>query len=831
MRKILGKIVVIGVFLLIGTGWIPTGDAAEKPESSRAKYGFLLIGDGMGENSIRLFREQFSETAFDQLGEPVATGTNNAEGGVTDSAAAGTALACGVKTLNGAIGVDASGKPVQSLARLLQRRGVKIGIISTVGINDATPGTHYGNRLSRKEYAGVLSDLFASGFDFFGASRLLRPEGFSDKDLAFLLKRNHYNLLTGREGLEQLDPEKKNFFYGVTETIDDDAFLKPDPTLSQVVAAAIRTLDNPKGFFLVIEGGAIDHGNHANDSGAMVREMVEFDKAIKTVLAFADRHPAETLVVVTADHTTGGIEWEVGGKSRPGFWQAQELPNGALARRLEKMRKAGADQASLIQAACQATGIAVPDSHSKDYADLQKAAALFLAGKTTRKDDMTNYGKYNPLVIETFRQRDRQNGFRYTTFGHTAKPVWTYAVGVGAERFREPLENVMIPRRISEAMTGRDLLEDAMGEWPFPKAEVKEHLSMQSVGPDFFQCRYTRNGAAPLTFTLREKGEKVQVKKTNAPFGWVKFTDLKPASDYELTVSEGKREMARWSFQTLPQPEGEPLLRGAVLADAHLSQGPDNPGMRLHSRSAAILQGVRMTLEKDHADLLLLPGDVTDRSRASELKLFRKTFSGAPLALVAVPGNHDRLSSREFAAEWKKLFGTPSGWEEHKGVQIIRLDTGDGRLNKPGNLEAIQRLDLTKPALILSHYQLVKDDHITDPDAAIKDMDQPACRAMLERIAAARAIVLVGHKNLASITTIGDRVPQINCPQMTQYPNGYLLFRLYPEGMLYSYAPSADEWIEEYSRRCSGSVAAREKHAFRCWNGFLRWPDAVSEKQ
>ena len=830
MRRMLER-VVVGTLLLVWHCWLPV-PAAEKPAGPQAKYVFLMIGDGMGENSIRLFREQFQKTAFDRLGEPVPTGTNNQNGGTTDSAASGTALACGIKTSNGAIGVDAAGTPVQSLARLLQRRGVKIGIISTVGINDATPGAHYGNRANRREYAGILSDLFASGFDFFGASRLLRPEGFSDKDLASLLKRNHYTLLSGPEGLKKLDPGKKNFFLSVTETIDKTGFLSPDPSLAQVVAAAIQVLDNPRGFFLVIEGGAIDHANHANNSGAMLREMAEFDKAIRTVLEFADRHPEETLLVVTADHTTGGIEREENGKPRPDFWQAQKLPNGALARQLEEMRKkSGADGKALIPAVCQATGIAVPEAGSKEYGDLQRAAELFMAGKTTTKDAMTNYGKYNPLVIEAFRQRDRQNGFHYTTFGHTAKPVLTYAVGVGAERFRAPLENATIPRRISEAMTGTDLLEKAAGELPFPAAKKKDHLAMQSVGPDFFQCRYTRAGTVPLTFTLSGEDGKERVRKTDAPFGRVKFTGLKPGSGYQLIVRQGEEEIVRQTFRTLPQPAGVLLLRGAVLADPHLTQGPDNPKMRLHSRSAAILRTVRTELEKEKTDLLLLPGDVTDRSRVSELKLFQKVFAGAPFAFAAVPGNHDRLASREFAAEWKKFFGEPAGYEERNGIQIVRLDTDNGLLNKPGNIEAVKRLDPAKPALIISHYQLVKDDHITDPDAAVKDADRPECRAMLKRIASARAIVPVGHKNLATMTEIDGRVPQINCPQTTQYPNGYLVFRLYPEGMLYSYVPASDEWSEEYSRRLHGSVTAREKHAFRCWNGFLKWPEPVSQKE
>ena len=178
---------------------------------AKPKYLFLLIGDGMGPNTVKLYRQQMDKTCFDRMGTPVETGTDNIQGRTTDSAASGTALACGIKTYNGAIGVDKNKTPVVSLAKLLQKRGMKIGIISSVGINDATPAAHYGNRDSRKRHAGILADLFVSGFDFFGVSTYLRPPEMPEGDLDFMLKRNKYTVLR-KQGLDKLKKENKNFY-------------------------------------------------------------------------------------------------------------------------------------------------------------------------------------------------------------------------------------------------------------------------------------------------------------------------------------------------------------------------------------------------------------------------------------------------------------------------------------------------------------------------------------------------------------------------------------------------------------------------------------------
>ena len=164
-----------------------------------AKYVFLMIGDGMGPEFCRLYLSQSPDSNFNKFANRIPTGTNNVLGTTTDSAASGTAIACGFKTLNRAIGVDKDGTPRSSLARRLQARNWKIGIISSVGINDATPAAHYANRLKRYESAGILADLYASHYDFFGISTVALPPEYKISDINKHLKRNGYTVVKGKQ--------------------------------------------------------------------------------------------------------------------------------------------------------------------------------------------------------------------------------------------------------------------------------------------------------------------------------------------------------------------------------------------------------------------------------------------------------------------------------------------------------------------------------------------------------------------------------------------------------------------------------------------------------
>ena len=460
---------------------------------TKAKYLFLLIGDGIGPNVVKLYRGQMDKTSFDRLGTPVSTGTNNVLGKTTDSAASGTALACGIKTYNGALGVNKDKVPVTSLAKLLQKRGMKIGIISSVGINDATPGSHYANRTTRKDYAGSIADMLVSGFDFFGVSTFLMPKELPVKDLHFMLKRNKFSVYQ-KQSLDVLKKGDKNVF--ISRTTNGNK-----PSLADVTKKAIELLDNPNGFFMMVEGGAIDGQNHQNSSSGMMREMIEFDKVIATVLDFQAKHPEETLVVVTADHDTGGIA--INGDIPKGFWKKQTLNNGYIDSKLKKMLKEGKSKEEIVSYARKQIGLdKVSDEGAKR---IDVAADRFMAGKKTEKGSM--YGKYNPLVVAICHERDAQNNFKYTTFGHTPTKVLTFAVGNGSKLFTAPLENSDIPRKMSIAATGEDLLEKHKNERPFPPAPVTKHTAVQSVSKDTVVCRANLGDAKKMEVTLAGNGE------------------------------------------------------------------------------------------------------------------------------------------------------------------------------------------------------------------------------------------------------------------------------------------------------------------------------------
>jgi predicted phosphodiesterase len=245
--------------------------------------------------------------------------------------------------------------------------------------------------------------------------------------------------------------------------------------------------------------------------------------------------------------------------------------------------------------------------------------------------------------------------------------------------------------------------------------------------------------------------------------------------------------------------------------------------MRLHSRSGELLAAAVESLNKKKIDVLLVPGDVTDRSRPGEFDLFCKAAAKAKYPVITVPGNHDKVTE-ENLKHFNRAIPAPAGYREINGIQIVSLNTWDGQLNKPENAQVISKLDPKRPAIIQSHFQLIKSSDVlkNTKHAAISDTNVPEVKQMLEKIANSRAVVFVGHKNSADKALIGGKVTQINCPQLTQYPNGYLTFEANAEGVSVSYIPSSCVYIEEFSRRLAPSYT-REKNALKCWNTFIPW--------
>ena len=297
----------------------------------QVKYVFYFIGDGMGVNQINV-TETYLAALKGRIGiEPILmsefpvvglVNTYSATNGVTDSAAGGTALASGKKTKNGAIGMLEDLKTsCTSIAQWAKNAGKAVGVATNVAITHATPASFYGHQPNRNMYYEIGQDLCRSGFDFFAGADFHRPntkEG--EPSLREQAKAAGYTILTGgykeyqKKGrkadkliLIQSDAQNEKLQSDhIPYALDQD---KNDLTLEQIVRAGINYLSSKQtdGFFFQIEGGMIDYACHRNDIGNAINEVLDLDRAVKVAYEFYQQHPDETIIVISADHETGGL--------------------------------------------------------------------------------------------------------------------------------------------------------------------------------------------------------------------------------------------------------------------------------------------------------------------------------------------------------------------------------------------------------------------------------------------------------------------------------------------------------------------------------------------
>ena len=416
--------------------------AAVQVLAAPPKYVFLFIGDGMGPTIRSYYFNQYPDSILEKFPVAVENGTNNYQGTTTDSAASGTAIACSIKTYNGAIGVLPDKRPVTSLAKVFRDKGYAVGIITSVGLNDATPAAHYANRLNRRDAAGTLSDLMASNFDFFAGGALILPKEYSIKDYDKLLTQVKYTLVQSNEYSDK-NPTKRVVYIGKMAP-DWPAAPQKRHILSDVTGFAAENLaKNPKGFFMMIEGGEIDHRAHNNDLAGTMREMREFDYAIRTALEFAKKHPEETLIVITGDHETGGMTMGFAGSGYAMYVERLALQKGTA----NKFRHV------------------LKEAKPKTFADVQKHLTDYFGFKFTgniKEDPMVLTPQQIQTLEEGFKKGNLHNaaklvmsqkaGIGWTTGSHTALPVLTTSTGVQGERFTGFIDNTDISKKLKELL-------------------------------------------------------------------------------------------------------------------------------------------------------------------------------------------------------------------------------------------------------------------------------------------------------------------------------------------------------------------------------------------
>jgi alkaline phosphatase len=293
----------------------------EPPGPASVRNVILMIGDGMGPEQVELARlfAPGGELAMDRLdGNPNLMTTHNVDGNITDSAAAGTTLATGVKTYNGAIGVDVDRNDLENVLERAQAHGKTSGVLTSVQIACATPGAFSAHTESRSNQTEISLQQAAAGIEvLLGAGRhTYLPGGCcgtGGPNLIDDLQEAGYEFVTNAQELADAPAANGTllgFFGGIAMTYRLDRQQNAgnsEPTLAEMTAKAIEVLNRGSdGFFLMVEGGAIDWLSHKRDPAGTLGETIAFDEAVQEALNFAN-DDGETLLVVTADHETGGL--------------------------------------------------------------------------------------------------------------------------------------------------------------------------------------------------------------------------------------------------------------------------------------------------------------------------------------------------------------------------------------------------------------------------------------------------------------------------------------------------------------------------------------------
>lgn len=303
----------ISLLLLLGCSQrITTKDIAVVPKLRNVIF---CIGDGMGTTQITLARISTvgvsGQLALDRMPFTGLVKTHSQNSLITDSAAGGTALACGEKTNNGMVGMLPDSTRLLSILGAGRQKGMATGLVVTSELTNATPATFGAHVPSRRQAPLITEHLLQNQIDVLlgGGYAFFIPQGDSasrrkdDKHLLQQARSQGYQIIRNREELTKTSHRKiLGLFADIGMKTEP-----PEPTLSEMTQKALDVLkDHPDGFFLMVEGSQIDWAGHDNNAENMVRQVIQFDEAIKTALDFAARDQ-DTLVLVTADHETGGL--------------------------------------------------------------------------------------------------------------------------------------------------------------------------------------------------------------------------------------------------------------------------------------------------------------------------------------------------------------------------------------------------------------------------------------------------------------------------------------------------------------------------------------------
>lgn len=283
-----------------------TIETPEQKQKVKPKNIIFMIGDGMGLTQITAGmiakKDNLNLERCPIIG---LSKTESADNIITDSAAGATAFSTGVKTYNGAIGVGTDTLPLKNIIEIVETHNIATGLVATASITHATPASFIAHQKSRFMDQEIAADFLNTDIDVFiggGKTHFIQRE--DEQNLLKQLEEKGYNIATGIEEVEAVADGKLAGFIAEGHPVKMSE--GRGDVLTRATKAAINLLDHSEiGFFLMVEGSQIDWGGHANESDYIISEMLDFDNTIGAVLDFAEKN-GETLVIITADHETGG---------------------------------------------------------------------------------------------------------------------------------------------------------------------------------------------------------------------------------------------------------------------------------------------------------------------------------------------------------------------------------------------------------------------------------------------------------------------------------------------------------------------------------------------
>lgn len=474
--SILMLLITLSITLFANGSSETKGDEQVAEKALEAKYVFLFVGDGMAMPQLSAAEAylsakdgneaNFRKLAMSNFPAQGLTTTYSSNALITDSAAAGTALATGFKTESGVISMDPTKeKELKTIAEMAKEAGKKVGIVSSVNLDHATPATFYSHAASRKNYYEINMEMAQSDFDYF-AGGMVRvdktPEG--EKSAHDVMAERGWTIATNREELLKADNSTQVYAYNygfVSNALKYDIDqTEEDVTLAEFTKKGIELLTGDEGFFMMVEGGKVDWACHANDAAASIKNTIAFDEAIQEAITFYNQYPEETLIIVTGDHETGGLTLGFAGTKYGSDYELidnQTMSSEAFGHFVLKPFKeqygADAKLEDLLPEIEKAYGLT-------DYSDYEMSLLedAFIQSMLERdqRDDSKGafllYGGYEPLTITVTHIFNQRAGFAWTSYSHTGVPVPTFAMGVNQEMFNGYYDNTDIFTKMSETM-------------------------------------------------------------------------------------------------------------------------------------------------------------------------------------------------------------------------------------------------------------------------------------------------------------------------------------------------------------------------------------------